>query len=129
AAGRGSPSGDPAQVVGAQPRRLQPRMVVPLHHVQGVAGHVLARGEPGRVTMATGRGAARLETADADALALSDRVEAQAHVFAERAAAVVANRPGRVREVTVEELAKRPLADEADAGRILFLRVRQADLG
>jgi hypothetical protein len=45
------------------------------------------------------------------------------------AAAVVLDRPGRVGEVAVEELAERPLADEADAGRVLLPRVRQADLG
>ena len=49
-------------------------------------------------------------------------------MLAHLAAAVVQDRARVVRQVVVEELAERPLADEADAGRILLLRVRQADL-
>src|SRR6185369_3135488 len=92
-------------------------------------GHVLARDEPRRVFAAALGRAAFLDPADADALALAERVEAQAHVLADHPAAVVLDRPRRVREVAVQELAERPLADEADAGRVLLLRVRQADLG
>ena len=40
-----------------------------------------------------------------------------------------ADRPRRHRQIAVQELAERPLADEADAGRVLLLRVGQADLG
>ena len=36
--------------------------------------------------------------------------------------------PGVLRQVAVEELAERPLADEADAGRVLLRVVRQAGL-
>jgi hypothetical protein len=73
--------------------------------------------------------AAFLHAAEADALALAERVEAQADVLADRAATVVLDRTRLVREIAVQELAERPLADEADAGRVLLLRVRQADLG
>ena len=71
----------------------------------------------------------RLDAADAQALALAERVEAQADVAADRASALVFDRAGLMAQVAVEELAKRPLADEADAGGVLLLRVRQLDLG
>ena len=40
----------------------------------------------------------------------------------------VDDRPRRPRQVAVEELAERPLADEADAGRVLLGVVRQPGL-
>jgi len=49
-------------------------------------------------------------------------------VRAEQAAAVVADRAGRVAQIARQELAERPLADEADAGGVLLLRVGQADV-
>ena len=70
-----------------------------------------------------------LEATDAQALALPERVEAQADVAPDRATAVVFDRTGLVTQVAVEELAKRPFADEADAGGVFFLRVGQVDLG
>src|SRR5438045_1701432 len=122
-------AGDPAGVVGNQPARQQPGMVVTGNDVEDVAREVLARDEPGRV-LAAGASAARvLEAADADALPLAERVERQADVLADGPAAVVLDRSRRVGEVAIEELAKRPFADEADAGRVLLPRVRQADRG
>src|SRR5206468_7729670 len=73
--------------------------------------------------------ARRLEPADAEPLPLTERVEAQPHVAADDAAAFVLDRAGLVAEVAVEELAERPLADEADAGGVLLRRHRQPDLG
>jgi hypothetical protein len=70
-----------------------------------------------------------LDAAEADSLALTERVEAQADVLADGAAAVVDHRSRLVREVAVQELAERTLADETDAGRVFLLRIRQADLG
>ena len=104
-------------------------MVVALHDAERVARHFLAGDEPRRVFACAARCTALLQSADADALALAKCVEAQAHVLADRAAAVVRDRTRRIREVAVQELAERPLADEADAGRIFLLRIRQADLG
>ena len=70
------------------------------------------------------RFASKLEIAQA--LALTQRVKAQAHVFTEHAALVVFDRARGLGDVAVEELSERPLADEADAGRVLLLRGRQA---
>ena len=58
--------------------------------------------------------------------AAPERVEAQAHVAPDYAAAVIFDRAGLVTQVAIEELAKRPLADEADAGGVFLLRVGQA---
>jgi hypothetical protein len=96
-------------------------MIVALHDPQRVGRHVLARDVPGFA-------AAALLPADADALALAQRVEGQADVLAHHAAVGAADRARRGRQVAVEELAERPLADEADAGRVFLLGVGQADL-
>ena len=114
---------DPGRLAGAQLRRQQPRVVVALHDVQRVAGDVLARHEP-RLAGAV-RVLVRLQAADADALALAQRVERQAHVLAHGLAVVQLDRARLVRQVAAEEFAERALADEADAGRILLGRIRQ----
>ena len=49
-------------------------------------------------------------------------------MFAQHAALVVFDRAGGFGDVTVKELSERPLADEADAGRVFLFRVGQADL-
>src|SRR5690606_4002533 len=101
-------------------RRAQHRVVVPLDDDERIALEILARDEPCRA-------AAAARSADAQPLALADRVECQPVVFAYRATAVGDDRPRARREVAPEELAERALADEADPGRILALRIRQAD--
>ena len=63
-------------------------MVVALHHPQRVLLHVLARHEPGRVLAAAALRALFLHAADAQALALAQRVERQALVLAQLAAAL-----------------------------------------
>src|SRR4051812_24196295 len=103
-------------------------MVMPLHHPQRVAFHVLAGDEPGRVLAATALRAPGLDPADAQALALPQRVERQPLVLADDAAALVLDRAGLLLDVAVEEFAEGPLADEADAGGVFLLRVRQPDL-
>src|SRR5262245_30199469 len=67
-----------------------------------------------------------LHSPDSDPLALSDRVEGQADVFAHRAALWRAHRAGLRRQVAIEELAEGALADEADAGRIALGEIVQA---
>jgi hypothetical protein len=50
-------------------------------------------------------------------------------MLADAAAAVVDDVARLLAEVAVQELAERPLADEADAGGVLLLGIGQADLG
>src|SRR5206468_7804484 len=99
-----------------------------LHDPQRVLREVLACHEPRGVFAATACRALVLDAADAQALALSQRIERQALVLADRAAARVLDRPRLLADVAVQELAERPLADEADAGGVLLLRVGQAHL-
>src|SRR6185312_8685287 len=106
----------------------QPRMVVPLHHPKRIRGHVFARHEPGGVIAGAALGAALLHAADAQALALAQGVETQALMLAQHPAPVALDRAGLLRDVAVQEFTERALADEADAGGILFFRIRQADL-
>ena len=73
-------------------------------------------------------GAFGLDAAYAQALALAQRIKAQAHVLAQHAALVVFDRAGGFGDVTVKELSERPLANKADAGRVFLFRVGQADL-
>ena len=91
-----------------------------LDHPQGVAGHVLARHKPGRVFATAALGPFGFEPANAQALALAQGVEAQAHVLADGAATRVLDGPGRFGNVAVQKITKRPLANEADAGRVFF---------
>ncbi|TWG78706.1 hypothetical protein L602_000900000100 [Cupriavidus gilardii J11] len=97
-------------------------MVVPLHHVQRIAGHVLARDIPGVA-------AAIAAAAQANALALSQRVEGQPDMLADDLAVGRLHRSRFGRQIAIEKIAEWTLADKADPGRILLLRVRQADLG
>jgi single-strand DNA-binding protein len=85
--GRRRCAGHPAGVVGLQRGVLQPGVVMPLHHPQRVALHVLARDEPRRVLAAATRRSLGPHAADAQALALADGVEAQPGVLADRAPA------------------------------------------
>jgi len=50
-------------------------------------------------------------------------------VFSHGSAFLIDDPAGNLWQVSVEEFAERPLADEADAGRVLLRRIRQADLG
>src|SRR5262245_42621830 len=90
-------------------------MLVALHHEQLVAVEILV-GDVPRFSVAA------LRSADAESRALADRVEGEPDVAADDALFRRADRAGRAREVVVQELAERPLADEADPGRV-FLRV------
>lgn len=96
-------------------------MIVALHDVERVRRDVL-RGDEPRFA------AAVLAAAEADALALAERIEREADVLADELAVRRLHRARFRRQIAVQEVAERPLADEADAGRILLLRVRQPDL-
>ncbi|EDT37445.1 hypothetical protein BamMEX5DRAFT_6774 [Burkholderia ambifaria MEX-5] len=96
-------------------------MVVALHDVQRVRRDVLRGDEPWL-------SAAVLAAAEADALALAERVEREADVLADHLAVRRLHRARFRRKIAVQEVAERPFADEADARRVLLLRVRQADL-
>ena len=107
--------------------RQQPRMVVALHDVQRVAGHVLARDEPRRRSLpprscAPSRRRCRCPCAGPACRTLRPTCSPTVRP------SVVLDRARLVRQVAVQEFAERALADEADAGRILLRRVRQADL-
>ena len=93
------------------------------------AGPVAAASTDLAWAMLAGSVGASLEAPDAQALALAQGVERQADMPTNAAPALVLDRTGFMAQVAVQELAERPLADEADAGRVLLLRVRQADLG
>ena len=96
---------------------------MPLHGVEGVAGHVFARDEPGGVVAACA-----FQPTDAKPLPLADGVEAQSDVAADFAPAVGVHDGAGLRvQVAREKFAERPLADEADAGGVFFARVGQAD--
>src|SRR6185369_9456212 len=103
-------------------------MVVALHHPQRILRHVLARDEPRLVFAPAALCAFFLQAADAQALALAEGMEAQALMLGDHTAALVLDRPRLLRDIAVEELAERPLANEADAGGILLFRVGQSDL-
>src|SRR6218665_1069207 len=117
----------PAKVVGRELLAQQPGVLVALHDIERVARHVLAGHEPGRMFATSARRALFFHAADAQALALAQGVEGQAHMLAQFAAALVLDRARLMGQVAVQKLAEGPLADEADAGRVLLLRLRQAD--
>ena len=74
------------------------------------------------------RSALGLDATNTQALALAQGVKAQAHMLADDAAVVALDRAWGFGNVAVEEFAKRPLANKADAGRIFLLGIGQADL-
>src|SRR3569832_1157320 len=74
---------DPARIVCVERERLQPRMVVALHDPERVPVDVLLRDEPRLVVAAAFVRALRLDSADAEALSLAERVEREALVLAE----------------------------------------------
>ena len=116
---------------------LQPRVVVPLHHPERVFLHVFARHKPRRVLAHTALPfgedgfefrAFGLDAANAQALALSQRVKTQALMGAQHASFGVFDGAGLFGDVAVEEIPKGALANEANAGRVLLLGIGQANL-
>ena len=98
---RGRVAGAPAGVLRAELVRQQPRVVVALHHAQDVFFHLFARDKPRRVLAAAALRAFFFDAANAQPLALAQRVKAQADMLAEFAPALVLNRSGRVGDVAV----------------------------
>src|SRR5690606_17132117 len=113
---------DPVRGPGPGGGGLQPWTVVPLVHVQDVRRHVLADHVPGRLRPAAY--AAQLQPA-----ALAQGEVRNPGVGAEHALLRVADLARARREVVRQEFAEIAFADEADAGRVLFLRGGQAGLG
>ncbi len=94
-------------------------MVVALHDHQRVARHVLPRDEPGLVRSVP-------RAAYPQPLALSERVIREPVVPADHVAGRRFHRSGRARQVTRQEIAERPLADEADPRGVLLRPRRNA---
>src|SRR5438552_5493100 len=88
---------------------VQERMVVTLHDDQCIAFAILAGDEPRR-------GVAVAHAADAQALALAERVIRESRMRSDGPAFRRDDWPRIARQIPREEIAKRPLADEADAG-------------
>src|SRR2546430_11697006 len=86
-----------------------------LHDDQLVGGDALLGDIPGLA-----------RPADADAFSLPDRIEGKTDVLADRLSILIDDRAGRLRQITIQELPERPLADEANPGRVLLGVVRQA---
>src|SRR6478672_1990117 len=94
-------------------------MFAPLHDDQPIAVEILRSDIPG-VTVALAL------SADAEPLPLSKCVEHEPDVPADEAAIDGVDVAGVRWKVAVQKLAKRPFADEADAGRIAFVVIGQA---
>jgi len=94
-------------------------MIVALHHDERVARGILGRHVPGLLAVPG-------TSADAQPRALPQGVERQPLVNAEPLACRRLDRTWRSRQETCQELAKRPLADEADAGTVGFVEHREA---
>jgi len=117
----GRMSGDPAWMDGLELVREKPRVIVSLADPERIGGKILLRDEP---RLARGVVAA----AHTDALALAERIEGKAHVLAHDRAVGNADRTGLGRQIAVEELAERTLADEADARGVLLLRIGKLEV-
>src|SRR5215468_4239227 len=91
--------------------RVKPRVVASLYDDQGVA-RIVFRGYEPRCRAPVAR------PAHAESLALPQRMVGEPAVLAEHAPVGRFDRARLARKVAGEKIAKRPLADEADAGRI-----------
>ncbi len=91
----------------------QRRVVRALDHDEHVPREVLRGDEPRR-------SAHSREPADAEAAALAERVALEPAMAADDAALSRLDRAGPPGEPSPDEFAERPLADEADAGRVSF---------
>ena len=76
-------------------------MIVALHRIQSVARHVFARHKPGGVVACAALRAFFFNAAYAQALALAQGVERQAHMLADGALIRIFNWAWRLRDVAV----------------------------
>src|ERR1044071_2990840 len=89
-------------------------MIRTLHDDQHIALQILVRDIPGLAAGLVG-------AADAESLALSERVIHEAAVATDDAALGRLDAAGLRRQILFEELLERALADEADAGAVLLV--------
>ncbi len=94
-------------------------MIVALSHDELIAFQIFSGHEPGLAVAA-------IASPQADAFALSEGVERQSQMLAYRLALRGFHRAGLRGQVAAEKVAKRALADEADAGGVFFAGVVQA---
>jgi hypothetical protein len=114
-------AGDPGELGGCERRAQQRRMIVSLHDHEHVALQVLVCDVPrrfGRITT----------PADAQALALAERVIHEPAVLPEPAAGAVLDIAGLRGQELRQELREGPFADEADAGAVFLVEDRQHQL-
>src|SRR5690606_14116521 len=104
----------------------QPRVIVALDHVQDVGVDIFARAIPG--ISGSVRALTSLYAAYAQTLALAQGVKSQAHVAAQLLPFGSLDRPLFGGQIAIQKLAKRPLTDKTDAGRIFFTRIGQTKL-
>src|SRR5215831_222780 len=120
AAERLAPRGcEPVPGTAAELTTFEQRMIVTLHHDQRVACCILRGDIPWRLRTAAA-------ATDVQSLALTERVEGESFVHAEMLAVSRFDRPGGLRNITGEKLAKRPLTDEADTGAVGLVEHRES---
>ena len=73
-------------------------------------------------------GAFGLDAANAQTLALAQRVKAQAHVLPNPSTLRIADGPRLFGDITIQKVPERPLTDKADASRVFFLCVGQSNV-
>src|ERR1700757_222094 len=113
--GRGA---EPVPSSGGQRHAREQRMIVPLDDDERIAQRVLG----GDIPRLLGVPGAAAET---QAASLAQGVEGESVVGAELLAVRRFDRPGGARHVALDELSKRPLADEADAGAVRLVEDRE----
>ena len=99
-----------------------------LHHPQNVLSHVLASNKPGCVLAATTLCAFGFDAANTQPLTLAQCVKAQTHMLANGSACCVFDRARFLGEVAFSKVYKWTLTNKANARRVFFLGVGQADL-
>src|SRR5258708_20472039 len=92
-------------------------MIVPMHHHELVRRHALLRHIPGLA-----------RPTETNAFPLTDRIEREPNMLPYGFSSLVHHRARLLFQISVEELAERPFADEADPGRVFLCVVRQAGL-
>src|SRR5215813_11118172 len=110
---------DPVHLLRVDDRSIKQGMIMPLHYDQRVARTILRRNEPRQL-----RALAR--AADAQSLPLTQRVIRKTVMTSDFTSIDRDDRTRHARQIAREKIAKRPLADEANAGRILFSPCRNA---